>query len=147
IDRHTAQEIRVDLVAGRGFRSVRPPVDRLDPHPPHHRDDALATDLHALVVQQISQHPAARERVVEMQFVDPAHDRQIPRRYWPRLVVQAAPAELQKLRLTRQRQGMRTVDHRLALSMPALLSAPSKKSFSSVSSPILVCNVFTSTAG
>src|SRR5436190_17344283 len=39
------------------------------------------------------------------------------------------------------------VDHRLALNSPALLSAPSKKSFSSVSSPILACSVFTSTAG
>ena len=29
------------------------------------------------------------------------------------------------------------VDHRFALSMPALVSAPSKKSFSSASSPIL----------
>jgi len=29
------------------------------------------------------------------------------------------------------------VDHRFALSMPALMSAPSKKSFSSANSPIL----------
>jgi len=33
-----------------------------------------------------------------------------------------------------------TVDHRFALSNPALVSAPSKKSFSSVSSPILACS-------
>jgi hypothetical protein len=33
-----------------------------------------------------------------------------------------------------------TVDHRFALSNPALLSAPSKKSFSSVSSPIFACS-------
>src|SRR5262245_43165854 len=39
------------------------------------------------------------------------------------------------------------VDHRFALSKPALVSAPSKKSFSSVSSPILACSDFTSTAG
>src|SRR5271155_4078790 len=42
---------------------------------------------------------------------------------------------------------MLTVDHRFALSHPALVSAPSKKSFSSVSSPILACSDFTSTAG
>src|ERR1700757_2335093 len=35
---------------------------------------------------------------------------------------------------------MRSVDHRLALNSPALLSAPSKKSFSSVSSPIFACS-------
>jgi len=40
-----------------------------------------------------------------------------------------------------------TVDHRLALSNPALVSAPSKKSFSSVSSPILAWSDFTSIAG
>jgi hypothetical protein len=39
---------------------------------------------------------------------------------------------------------VRAVDHRLARSNPALLSAPSKKSFSSVSWPILACSVFTS---
>jgi hypothetical protein len=39
------------------------------------------------------------------------------------------------------------VDHRFALSKPALVSAPSKKSFSSVNSPILACSDFTSIAG
>jgi hypothetical protein len=33
-----------------------------------------------------------------------------------------------------------TVDHRFALSNPALVSARSKKSFSSVSCPILACS-------
>src|SRR3954452_21672450 len=42
---------------------------------------------------------------------------------------------------------MAPIDHRLALSRPALLSAPDKKSFSSVSSPILACSVLTSIAG
>src|SRR3954454_2034303 len=42
---------------------------------------------------------------------------------------------------------MRTVDHRFALSRPALLSAPDKKSFSSVSSPIFACSSFRSTGG
>jgi hypothetical protein len=36
------------------------------------------------------------------------------------------------------------VDHRFTLSNPALVSAPSKKSFSSVSSPILACSAFRS---
>src|ERR1700731_1641336 len=39
------------------------------------------------------------------------------------------------------------INHRFALSHPALVSAPSKNSFSSVSSPILACSDFTSTAG
>src|SRR5918993_866901 len=69
-----------------------------------------AADLHALGLQEIAQHPAAREREVE-------------------------------------RQRVRPVDHRLALSRPALLSAPSKKSFARVSSPILAWRVLTSTGG
>src|SRR5437764_8515681 len=39
------------------------------------------------------------------------------------------------------------IDHRFALSRPALPSAPDKKSFSSVSSPILACSDFKSTVG
>src|SRR5215210_4365335 len=43
---------------------------------------------------------------------------------------------------------MRAVDHRFALGhVPALASACSKKSLARVSSPILACNVFTSTGG
>ncbi|MFK4532115.1 hypothetical protein ABIA00_000298 [Bradyrhizobium ottawaense] len=40
---------------------------------------------------------------------------------------------------------MTAVDHRFALSRPALVSAPDKKSFSNASSPILACNAFKST--
>jgi hypothetical protein len=50
-------------------------------------------------------------------------------------------------RLLDDGQIVRGLDHRFALSKPALPSAPSKKSFSSVSSPILACSDFTSTAG
>src|ERR1043166_1874778 len=81
-----------------------------------------------------------------MQFVDPPHQRQVGGRHRPRQVVDAAAADVQDFRLLRDRQVMGTVDHRFALSNPALVGAPSKKSFSSVSSPILACSVFTSTA-
>src|SRR5437879_13863915 len=64
-----------------------------------------------------------------------------------RQIVDAAAANLQNLRLPGDRQIVFTVDHRFALSNPALVSAPSKKSFSSVSSPILACSDFTSMAG
>src|SRR6202022_2582133 len=59
----------------------------------------------------------------------------------------AAAADLQNLCLLGDRQIVFTIDHRFALSHPALVSAPSKKSFSRVSSPILACSDFTSTAG
>src|SRR6202012_2338150 len=80
--------------------------------------------------------------------VDPdANDREVGGRHWSRQIINAAAADLQNFRLLGDRQIMFTVDHRFALSNPALVSAPSKKSFSSVSSPILACSDFTSTAG
>src|SRR5208283_6164 len=68
-------------------------------------------------------------------------------RHRPRQVVDAAAADAQNLGLLCDRQIVLTVDHRFALSNPALLSAPSKKSFSSVNSPIFACSDFTSMAG
>src|SRR5258705_9901860 len=82
-----------------------------------------------------------------MQPVETSHRLQVGRRHRTWQVVDTATADAQNLRLLRDRQIVLTVDHRFALSSPALLSAPSKKSFSSVSSPILACNDFTSTAG
>ena len=81
-----------------------------------------------------------------MQFVDPPHQSKVSRRHWPRQVVHAATADVEDFRLLADRQIVCAVDHRFALSNPALVSAPSKKSFSSVSSPIFACSAFTSTA-
>ena len=54
-------------------------------------------DGEAFARQQVAQHPAARERMLQVQLVDPAHQRQIRRRHRTRLVVHAAPADAQKL--------------------------------------------------
>ena len=96
-----------------------------------------AADLDALAVQKVAQHPAARERVFQMQLVDAPHEREIFGRCRPGFVVDAAAADVQDLGLTGDGKVVGAVDHRFALSMPALMSAPSKKSFSSASSPIL----------
>jgi hypothetical protein len=61
-----------------------------------------------------------------MQFVYRSHQRQILRRDRPG-VIHAAPADPENLRLTAHRQVIVPVDHRFALGMPALPSAPSKK--------------------
>src|SRR5215212_10516235 len=82
-----------------------------------------------------------------LQLVHPAHDREVGRGHGSRPVVDAAPADVQGLRLAGDGQPVRPVDHRLALGRPALLSAPAKKSFVSVSSPILAWSVLTSTGG
>src|SRR5215471_3325777 len=106
-----------------------------------------AADLAPLGSQQAAQHTRPGERKFQVQPIETLHDREIGCRDWTRQVVHAAAADLQNLRLLGDRQVVLTVDHRFALSNPALVSAPSKKSFSSVSSPILACSDFTSTAG
>src|SRR5215218_5277620 len=82
-----------------------------------------------------------------MQPVEASHHLQVGRRHRTWQVVDTATADAQNLRLLGDRQIVLTVDHRFALSNPALVSAPSRKSFSSVSSPILACSDFTSIAG
>src|SRR5206468_5193684 len=146
-DLHPAQQIRVDLVAGLRLRGARTAVERFYPHPPHQRFDMPTADLAPLGSQQASQHPRAGERKLQMQPVETSHDLQVGRRHRTWQVVDTATADAQHVRLLCDRQIVLTVDHRFALSNPALLSAPSKKSFSSVSSPILAWSDFTSTAG
>src|SRR3954454_1994216 len=82
-----------------------------------------------------------------MQPIETLHEPHIGGRYRARQVINDAAADPQSLSLLGDRQIVLTVDHRFALSNPALVSAPSKKSFSSVSSPILACSDFTSIAG
>src|SRR3954466_15605040 len=108
-----------------------------------------ATNVDPFWLEEVAQHPAARERELQMQLVNPAHDGQIGRGHRSGQVVDAAPTDPKYLYfgLLGDGQRVRAVDHRFALSRPALLSAADKKSFVSVSSPILACNVFTSTAG
>jgi hypothetical protein len=122
-------------------------VQRLDAHAPHQRAHVPAADLDALQAQQVAQHAAARERVLQVQLVDAAHQRQLGLGDRLGVVVHRAPADAQQLGLPLDRQFGFTVDHRFALSNPALVSAPSKKSFSSVSCPILACSALRSTGG
>lgn len=87
-------------------------------------------------LQKTLQHPTSRKRVFEMQFVDPAHQGKIAIGYRTRRIVDAATAEAEEPGLPCDRQLVLAVDHFFPPSKPALPSAPDKKSFSSVSSPI-----------
>ena len=51
-------------------------IKRLDAHAPHQGGDVPAADREALA-KQVAQHPAASERILQMQLVDPPHYRQI----------------------------------------------------------------------
>src|SRR5258708_6207507 len=122
-------------------------TDGGDPHLLHQAADAPAAHARKLGAQQPTQHPRAGEGKVQVQRVDPPHEGEIPCRQRARDVIHRAPADSERLGLPGDRQSVRPVDHRLALSRPALPSARSKKSFSSASSPILAWRVFTSTGG
>src|ERR1700751_3083161 len=106
-----------------------------------------AADLAPLQSQQAAQHTRTGERKLQVHPIETLHALEIGSRYRTRQIVHAAAADLQNLCLLGDRQIVFTVDHRFALSHPALVSACSKKSFSSVSSPILACSDFTSTTG
>src|SRR3954454_15976264 len=146
-DRQIAQQVRINLVPRRRLGGIWLAVNGLDPHALHQRGDMSAANLETLSRQQITQHAAAREGEIQMQLVHPAHQREISARGRPWQVINAAPADVQHPGLSRDWQIMRAVDHRFALGKPALPSAPAKKSFSSVSSPILAWSPVPSTAG
>src|SRR4051794_7794908 len=140
------RRLGVDVVPGRRLRGVGLAIEGLDTHPPHQRRDTAAADLGSLLVQEVPQHPAACERKLEVRLVRSAHDGEGGGRHRSGPVMDAAPADPERLRLLDDRRIMVAVDHRFALGRPALPSAPDKKSSVSVSSPILAWSVFTSTA-
>jgi len=61
-------------------------------------------DLAPLGSQQAAQHPRTCERELQMQLVEPPHQRKVRIRYGHRFVVDAASAEAEERRLLRQRK-------------------------------------------
>jgi len=83
---------------------------------------------------------APNEGGLQVQFVEPAHVRQIGWAHRLGPVIQRSPTDVEQAGLTREAEFMVSVDHGFALSNPALVNALSKKSFSSASCPILACS-------
>ena len=100
---HPAQQIRVDLVAGLRLRRARTAIERLYPHPPHQRFDMPAPDLAPLGSQQATQHPRAGEGELQMQLVNPPHQRKVRSGHRAWQVVDAAAADVQNFSLLRDR--------------------------------------------
>ena len=96
------------------------------PHPLHQRLHMTAADLALLQSQQAAQHTRTGEGMLQVQPIETLHDREVGVRHRARQVINAAAADLQNFRLPGDRQIVLTVNHRFALSNPALLSAPSK---------------------
>jgi hypothetical protein len=92
-----------------------------------------AADLAPLQSQQTSQHARTGEGELQVQPIQMPHDGEIGGRHWSRQIINAAAADLQNFGLLGDRQIMFTVNHRFALSNPALVSAPSKKLLSAPS--------------
>jgi hypothetical protein len=67
----------MDFVTWRWFGCVRATINRLDAHLLHQRDDVEPPGFQPFSSQEPLQHPTSGEWVVEMQFVDPAHQSQI----------------------------------------------------------------------
>ena len=47
----------------------RPPVERFDAHLAHQNRYVLAANREALAIEQVAKHPAARERMLEVQSI------------------------------------------------------------------------------
>lgn len=54
-DRLVAQQIRVDLVSGRGFRSVGLAIKRLNPHAPHQRAYMFSSCVNTALDEHVAQ--------------------------------------------------------------------------------------------
>ncbi len=94
-------------------------------------------DNEALAPHEIAQHPRPGEGMTENRLVKPPHELQSLGRDRPRHVVGCGAGEAERLRLSGDREVMAAVDQLFALDRATLPSAPDKKSFSKVSSPIL----------
>src|ERR1022692_4771690 len=144
-DRETTQQVGINTASWRGFGCVWSAIESLDAHAPHQCAHVAATHFKTLMAEHVAQHAAASKRIVHVQLVDTPHQHQIDVRDWARTIVDRGAADLQHFRLSANGQLVFGVNHRFALNRPALTSAVSKKSFSSVSSPILACIRVTST--
>ena len=105
-----------------------------------------ASGVEALPRQLVAQHARTHEGMLQVQLINPAHERQIGCADRTGQVIDRTPTDVEQFGLTCNAEVVISVNHGFALSNPALVSALSKKSFSSVSCPILACSGTRSTA-
>jgi hypothetical protein len=127
-------------VARTGLAQARLAIQRLDAHAAHERGHVTPADVEALILEQPHELARPQEGVFQVQLIEPAHDGQVLRTDWLRLVVQRGARYPQQLALTCDRHVGPRIDQRLALGPGKRPSALDKKSRSMVSSPILACS-------
>jgi len=135
-DVQTTQEIGVDPMGRMPLSGAGLAIHGGDPYVPHETGHTPPPNGLAVLSEKIAQHPGSGKGILEMQLVNPVHQSQLGISHGRWLIVGRRARHAKQLALPDDRQGMSSVDHRFALSKPALMSAPSKKSFSSASCPI-----------
>jgi hypothetical protein len=135
-DVQIAQEIGGDPMGRMPLSGAGLAIHGGDPYAPHEAGHMPPSNGVPLVPKQIAEHPGPGKGILERQRVNPPHQRQLCRRDRHRVVVRRRARHAEQLALPDDRQRMSAVDHRGALSKPALVSAPSQQSCSRASCPI-----------
>ena len=76
-DGQTPQKIGIDAMARASRTGLALGVQGLDPHDPHEPLDALAVYKHAIAHQPVPKAPGAQKRVLDVEGIEPPHERQI----------------------------------------------------------------------
>ncbi len=130
-DLHATQQVRPDLVLHMAVARIRLEILHLDARVLHQRAHMPTPDIVPIPAQRTCQHPRPdKRRLLHARFIDPAHHRLIRLSHWLRPAIRARSRDTDQPCLLRHRQGLRTVDHRFALSHPASACALSKRSLS-----------------
>jgi len=110
-----------------GLRGPGMSIQRCDPYPAHQGGHVLPADDDAAQPEQVPEHPAPSEGMLQMKLVQLAHQGQGGRQ--PRLgrLVDRRPGHGYELTLARDGQRVRLTDHRLPLASGSRPSAPVKK--------------------
>ncbi len=107
---------------------------------PRARAQVAPTHTAALTQQYAPEHASTHEGMLPVKSVASAHERYVGIAGGPWPALSRASADIEQLGLTHHAKWMFTVEHRFALSTPALVSATSKSSPSSASCLILACS-------
>jgi hypothetical protein len=142
---HTVtKQVGIDHMRPVRYRRSRLLIHLSYTHDSHQGSDPSSRDRYTLPVRLILNTSRSHVGVGHVQLIDTLHQIKLGCRRRRAQSVKAGTREPQKLALAHNAQWALTVNHRLALSNPTLLSAPSKKSRSKVSYPILACKSFNS---
>ena len=94
--RQLSKQIRIDAVTRLRGARTRLAVERFQPHQTHQPADPAPSHQRALAPQVARHLPAAVERVLQRQFVHPAHQGQVRRALFPRRVVHRRAVDAQQ---------------------------------------------------